>query len=126
MKTAQLKTRWELFKFRSAIIFYSSLTLLFISIFAILKISQVQDYPQDTLASVARVQGCVFIDKLKLADGIGILSGCRGYGRFLKIPEIGKPHARLIYSPIYSLLTVFAIFGLVLQNQKRKSNEHID
>ena len=123
MKTAQLKTRWELFKFRTSIIFYSWLTLLFISIFLILKLSQWQYYPTDTLASVAKVQGCVFVDELKLTGGFSILKPCEGYKRFLAIPEVGKPHARLIYSPIFSILLVFSMFGLVLQNNKRKMND---
>lgn len=126
MKTAQLKTKWELFKFKSAIIFYSWLTLTLLSFFAIIKLSQWQYYPKYTLASVAKVQGCVFADELNLTHGFSILKGCEGYGRFVKIKEIGKPHARLIYSPLYSLLTIFAIFGLVLQDKRRKDNGNIN
>ena len=123
MKTAQLKTKWELFKFRTSIIFYSWLTLLFISIFLILKLSQWQYYPTDTLASVAKVHGCVFVDELKLTRGFSILKPCDGYKRFLAIPEVGKPHHYLIFAPLYSILITFSIFGLVLQNKKRNNHD---
>ena len=125
MKTAELKTKWELFKFRTAIIFYCWLTLTFLSIFAILKLSQWQDYPHDTFSSVVRVQGCIFVDGLGLTHGLSVVKGCEGYKRFVKIQEIGKPQARVIKAPFFSLILVFAIFGLVLQNQKRKSHESI-
>ena len=81
-----------------------------------------QDFPKDTFNNVLRIHACVFVDELALTHGISILKPCEGYGRFVKIKEIGKPHARLIYSPLYSLLTIFAIFGLVLQDKRRKDN----
>ena len=126
MKTAKLKTKWELFKFRTSIIFYSWLTLTLLSFFAIIKLSQWQYYPKDTLASVAKVQGCVFVDELNLTHGFSILKSCEGYGRFVRIKEIGKPHHYLIFAPLYSILITFSIFGLVLQDNRRKDNGNIN
>lgn len=122
MKTAHLKTKVELLKFRFKILFFGWLTLTIISIPTILKYDQLINHNQDTFDTVAKFQGCVWIDKMGLQKSSLLPQPCKNYSRFLQIDDVAKTQKFLDFAPIYSLIFMFVIFAIVLQNRKGKND----
>lgn len=117
MKTSHLKTKVELLKFRFKVLFFGWLTLTILSIPTILKYDQMVNHSNDTFETVAKFQGCVFVDKMGLQKSSLLPQPCKGYTRFLEIKSVAKTQKFLDFAPIYSLIFMFIGFAIVLQNK---------
>ena len=116
MKTSHLKTKVELLKFRFKILFFGWLTLTIFGIFGVLKYDQLVNYKNESYETVAKFHACIFTDKLGLQKSELLPHPCRS-AKYLKDKKVSAIQDFINYIPIYSLLTMFAGFAIILQNK---------